>query len=154
MEPLRALVFFLVLAGCSLTKPAVIQNPTAPVTASKTVSFPADYRGHIMKMNPLTWNEHYMAGAWLYRVGNYTEGTNHFLNAAELSNGEARRTCLAAAAVVALAGNDSRFHAIREKLKKTRDDNPFRTRTVTDKVAGTLEVITRSPTGGEETWRD
>ena len=154
MKPLRTLVFLLALAGCSLTKPAVIQVPTEGFEAfgnpGQLVNFPKDYKGKTMKTKPQTWTDFYGGGTWLFRDGNYELAINYFMEAANIARGEARRTCLIAAAVSALAANDLRFLEIREELEKSRDVNPFSRKTVTDKAADMLEEIVRHPREGEQ----
>lgn len=109
-----------------------------------SATFPMDYTGKPAKLQPETWAEFYDAGTFLYDTGKYDRATEYFLDAADLTTGEARRTCLAAALICALASGDThQFVSIRQQLRDITEKDPFKQPTVTDKALEVMDKIDR-----------
>ena len=118
MKPLIEFFLILFLAALMLASCAHNQNLSEAPDNEKVVEFPYWYEGHLPDKDPETWDEHYNAGVWLFNEGKFPEALDHFLKAAEISTGEAQRTCLTAAAVTALAAGDPRFNQLIDQLER------------------------------------
>ncbi|MBC8432376.1 hypothetical protein [Desulfobacula sp.] len=138
------------ITGCSTTKQAVYDPNAYADTYSKSipakalVKFPGNYRGKALKGQPVTWKDFYDGGTYLFEKGRYLLACDYFLNGAELAEGEAKKTCLSAAAVSALGADDTlRFVEIRDWLNRFQDPSPFKAVTPTDKAVGEIKKIRR-----------
>ena len=145
MNIIKMLTFFIavsLVAGCATATPKKLEGPRS--NSNVAVTFPADYQGRPLTADPITWPEFYDGGTYLYRNGRYSKATEYFLNAADISTGEAQRTCLAAAAISAMASGDAeQFISIRQQLRDLTEDEPFKEPTVTDMALESIEKINR-----------
>lgn len=141
--------FSLTLFFCALVIVACAHNPNTSETPGnrEVVEFPYWYGGRFPDKTPETWNEHYNAGVWLFREGNFPEALDHFLAAVELATGEAQRTCLTAAAISALGAGDPRYKQLIDRLEVAGPENAFRETTIIDRVIPVLKGI-KYPEGG------
>jgi hypothetical protein len=138
---LLLLILMLALTGCSSIDR---KDDDSYKQLSESTTFPMDYTGKPATLPPETWAEFYDAGTYLYGIGKYEKAMDYFLSAANLASGEARRICLVAAAISALAASDStQFLSIRQEIKGITEDDPFKQPTVTDRALEALEKIDR-----------
>ena len=150
MKPLIEFFLILLLSAFMLTSCAHNQNRPETPDKKKVVEFPYWYEGRFPNKNPETWDEHYNAGVWLFNEGKFSEALDHFLKAAEISKGEAQRTCLTAAAVSALGAGDSRFKQLIDQLEPAGAGKDFRESTIIDQVIPVLKDIKYQEGGGNE----
>ena len=139
-----ASLLVLVVGGCSTVTPKRAGD-TAEF-GSVSVTFPANYVGRRLVDKPVSWTDYYDGGTYLFMRGRYSEATDYFLGAADRASGEAMRTCLAAAAVCALADDNTlEFEAIMDRFGSLADEDqdPFSEPTRTDGVIGVLSTIKR-----------
>jgi len=140
VNTLKSLLIFLtaVLFACAGHQPI---NTTVP---EKTF-FPTNYQGRPLTGAPETWTDYYDGGTYLFLTGKYSLAAEYFLNGAQIASGnDAKRACLAAAAVSALGADDTaQFINAREQLRDLTSRDPFSEPTVTDRALKELEKVTR-----------
>ena len=134
-----------ITAGCSIHKPIINSHVGRkhPEISGKSVSFPHNYKGMALKEEPVTWVDYYNGGTYLFEKGEYGLALNYFQKGANISEGEPRRLCLAAAAICALGANDAeQFLQIMKELKRI-SNNPFKKPNNIDRVIEALDEIER-----------
>lgn len=137
---LLVIILATTLFACTYTK----QSTPNMKNSSNQVVFPSNYQGRALLSEPETWKDFYDGGTYLFRIGNYSLAMQYFLNAANIATGEAKKVCLAAAAVSALGANDSaQFINVRQQLTDMAAQNPFSQPTVTNQALEVFENIMR-----------
>jgi hypothetical protein len=136
------ILFLLSALSCSSMQPKSVDDSYTQHPAPAT--FPMDYKGEPPTLPTETWAEFYGAGTYLYQQGKYDKAMEYFLSAANLATGEAKRTCLVAAAISSLAAADpTQFINIRQEIRNLSNDDPFKKPTATDKALEALDKIER-----------
>jgi hypothetical protein len=132
----------IIITAAIITASCAHQPQPKIIIPPPTITFPTDYAGQINLGEPKTWSQYYDRATSMYTAGKYNSSKQLYLEAAQKSMEETRKTCLAAAATASLAAEDRQtFKAVMQTIKQEFPENPLKFPTTTDDAIKELQKI-------------